>query len=106
MMSVNIAELKNRLSAYLQHVRAGEEVVIRDRNLPIAKLVPLSATETSAEELELVASGRLLLPVQELDEKAFWTIGSKDRVRKSRAEAIRRAVSEDRDEREHSILGR
>src|SRR6476660_9812016 len=105
MMSVNIAELKNRLSAYLQHVRAGEEVLIRDRNLPIAKLVPLSSAETSAEELELVASGRLLLPVQELDEKAFWAIGSKGRAGKSRA-AIRRAVSEDREERDDSILGR
>lgn len=106
MVSVNIAELKNRLSAYLQHVRAGEEVLIRDRNLPIAKLVPLPSTETSAEELELVASGRLLLPVQELDEKTFWAIGSKERVRKSRAAAVRRAVSEDRDEREDGILGR
>lgn len=105
-MSVNIAELKNQLSAYLQHVRAGEEIVIRDRNLPIAKLVPLNAADTSAEELELVASGRLVLPVQELDEKAFWAIGSKDGARKSRAGTIRRAVSEDREEREDSILGR
>lgn len=105
-MSVNIAELKNQLSAYLQHVRAGEEIVIRDRNLPIAKLVPLNSTETSAEELELVAAGRLLLPVQDLDVKAFWAIGSKDGVRKSKAGSVRRAVSEDRDEREDSILGR
>ena len=105
-MSVNIAELKNRLSAYLQHVRSGEEIVIRDRNLPVAKLVPLSSTETSAEEFGLVASGRLLLPVQELDENAFWAIGAKNRVRKSRSRAIRRAVSEDREERDDSILGR
>ena len=31
MKSVNIAQLKNRLSSYLNEVRAGEEIVIRDR---------------------------------------------------------------------------
>jgi prevent-host-death family protein len=40
MRSVNVAELKNRLSKYLTFARSGEEVVIRDRNLPVAKLVP------------------------------------------------------------------
>ena len=36
MLAVNIAELKARLSSYLQRVRAGEEIVTRDRNLPVA----------------------------------------------------------------------
>src|SRR5208282_2235909 len=53
MQSVNIAELKNRLSAYLQQVRAGEEIVIRDRNLPIAKLTPLSSADATEQELAL-----------------------------------------------------
>jgi hypothetical protein len=35
MRSVNVAELKNRLSMYLSFARSGEEVVIRDRNLPV-----------------------------------------------------------------------
>src|SRR2546422_842508 len=91
MRSVNIAQLKNQLSQYLQHVRAGEEVLIRDRNLPIAKLVPLSSTETSAEELALAAAGRLLLPVQDLDEKAFWAIGSKHVVERARVAGHPRA---------------
>jgi len=47
MRSVNVAELKNRLSKYLTFAKGGEEVVIRDRNLPVAKLVPFSATEFS-----------------------------------------------------------
>jgi len=42
MRSVNVAELKNRLSKYLTFAKGGEEVVIRDRNLPVAKLVPFS----------------------------------------------------------------
>jgi len=77
MITVNIAELKNRLSSYLQHVRAGEEIIIRDRNLPIARLV-LASVETSAEELSLVASGRMVLPAQELDQEAFWAIGAQE----------------------------
>jgi len=40
MRSVNEAELKNRLSKYLTFAKGGEEVAIRDRNLPVAKLVP------------------------------------------------------------------
>jgi hypothetical protein len=31
MKSVNIAELKNRLSVYLNDVKAGEEILVRDR---------------------------------------------------------------------------
>ena len=62
MRSVNIAELKNQLSKYLTFARGGEEIVIRDRNLPVAKLVPFSAEGASEEELLLVASGKMRLP--------------------------------------------
>ncbi|MGA8618948.1 MAG: type II toxin-antitoxin system prevent-host-death family antitoxin [Candidatus Sulfotelmatobacter sp.] len=44
MRSVSAAELKNRLSKYLAFAKGGEEIVIRDRNLPVAKLVPFSVT--------------------------------------------------------------
>ncbi len=105
MRSVNIAELKNRLSAYLQEVRAGEEIVIRDRNLPIAKIVPLATADVSAEELALVASGQMLLPSEPFDERAFWSIGAKHPVSAEVAESIFRAVSEDREERDAGIFG-
>ena len=62
MRSVNVAELKNQLSKYLSFVKSGEEVVIRDRNLPVAKLVPFSAEEAQEEELLLVATGKMRLP--------------------------------------------
>jgi prevent-host-death family protein len=103
---VNIAELKNRLSAYLQQVRAGEEIIIRDRSLPVAKIVPLTATEVSAEELALAASGELLLPAETLNERAFWSIGAADPVRAEEAEAIFQAVSQDREDRDAGLLGR
>ena len=41
MKSVNITELKNRLSVYLNDVKAGEAILVRDRNQPVARIVPL-----------------------------------------------------------------
>lgn len=37
---VNIAELKSRLSHYLRHVRLGGEIIVKDRETPVARLVP------------------------------------------------------------------
>jgi prevent-host-death family protein len=62
MRSVNVAELKNRLSKYLTFAKAGEEIVIRDRNLPVAKLVPFSDEDGNEEDLLLVAAGKMRLP--------------------------------------------
>ena len=74
MRTVNIAELKNQLSKYLTFAKAGEEVVIRDRNLPVAKLVPFSADDADEQELSLVAAGRLRLPQSRLDLKKLFNI--------------------------------
>jgi prevent-host-death family protein len=51
--SVIIAELKDQLSSFLHRVRAGEELVIRDRNLPIAKIIPLRGEDMNPEDLSL-----------------------------------------------------
>jgi prevent-host-death family protein len=40
MTRVNVSTLKARLSRYLRAVRRGEEIVVTDRNLPIARVVP------------------------------------------------------------------
>ncbi|MBI4042702.1 MAG: type II toxin-antitoxin system prevent-host-death family antitoxin [Deltaproteobacteria bacterium] len=40
MKKVKIGELKNRLSAFLNLVRKGEEVVVTDRDHPIARMIP------------------------------------------------------------------
>jgi prevent-host-death family protein len=74
MRSVNVAELKNRLSKYLRFAKGGEEVVIRDRNLPVAKLVPFSAHGADDRELALVAAGKLRLPEVRLDVEALLKI--------------------------------
>ena len=42
MQSVNIHEAKTRLSARIQAVERGEEVVITNHNRPVARLVPFT----------------------------------------------------------------
>jgi len=74
MRSVNVAELKNRLSKYLTFAKGGEEVVIRDRNLPVAKLVPFTAEDASEQDLLLVAAGKMRLPQTRLDVKKLSRI--------------------------------
>ena len=72
MRSVNVAELKNRLSTYLTYAKSGEVIVIRDRNLPVAKLIPFTAADASEEELALVAEGAMRLPEKPLDLDRLW----------------------------------
>lgn len=74
MRSVNVARLKDQLSKYLTFAKNGEEVLIRDRNLPVAKLVPFIAEHADEQELALVAAGKLRLPIERLDIKALLRI--------------------------------
>lgn len=65
MQTVNIAELKSNLSAFLEQVRNGEELIIKDRNRPIARVLPLAAGENlDAEEEMLIGSGLMRPPLE------------------------------------------
>jgi prevent-host-death family protein len=48
---VKIAELKNHLSKYLRSVRQGREVVVKDRETPIARLVPYDPARPRLETI-------------------------------------------------------
>ncbi|HEV2135775.1 MAG TPA: type II toxin-antitoxin system prevent-host-death family antitoxin [Terracidiphilus sp.] len=76
MRSVNVAVLKNQLSKYLTFAKSGEEIVIRDRNLPVAKLIPFSTDDASEEELLLVAAGKMRLPKESADLEKLLKIPS------------------------------
>jgi prevent-host-death family protein len=45
-MDVAVSELRAHLSEWLDRARAGDEVVITDRGVPIARLLGLTATAT------------------------------------------------------------
>lgn len=40
-MRVKIADLKAHLSEHLRHVKRGETITVLDREVPVAKLVPI-----------------------------------------------------------------
>ena len=42
MKQVKIADLKNNLSRHLAHVRAGGDLIVFDREMPIARVVPFT----------------------------------------------------------------
>jgi prevent-host-death family protein len=74
MRTVKIGKLKNQLSAYLRHVRNGEEVLVLDRDKPVARILPFDDSAISEEEARLVASGAMKLPEREMDWDAFFAL--------------------------------
>ena len=83
MKTVNIADLKNRLSAYLQLVRNGEELLIKDRDVPVAHISPYRAANLAEEERQLVASGVLRAPKKNIRNwdrfwRDFWAVPGAD----------------------------
>ena len=72
MKTVNIGELKNQLSSYLQCVRNGEEVVVRDRSVPIARILPFNHDAGWDREARLVSSGAMRMPERTMDWEAFF----------------------------------
>ena len=49
------SKLKARMGTYMKAVRAGEEVVVTDRDQPVARLVPYrEAEQAPGEDLEVV----------------------------------------------------
>ncbi len=59
-----VAALKANLSSYLLRVKAGNEVVITERGLPVAKIVPLAGSgEDNSRERRLMKAG-LLIPAK------------------------------------------
>jgi prevent-host-death family protein len=74
MRTVQIGDLKNQLSGYLKYVQSGGEVVVRDRNVPVARILPIDLATVSDDETALVASGAMRLPEREMDWEKFWAL--------------------------------
>jgi prevent-host-death family protein len=90
--SAAVAELKAHLSRFLRRVKAGEEIVITERNVPVARIVPVATVADerlrSLERQGLVRTGTGKLP------RDFW--------KRPRGEdekgLVRTAVAEEREE--------
>lgn len=101
MRTVNIGALKNQLSSYLQLVRKGEEVIVRDRNQPVARIVPYlpdpALNDYAAEEAWLVAQGKMKLPEEKMDWDEFWALPRPTVDEEAAREAILWAKGYDKD---------
>jgi prevent-host-death family protein len=69
MATASISETKAKLSALLDRVKAGEDVTITDRGVPVARIVPIPAGEVDWDErLErLERQGVIRRPTKKLD---------------------------------------
>ncbi len=72
MRTVNIGKLKNQLSSYLQYVKNGEEIVVRDRSVPVARILPFRQDAGWEREAQLVASGVLKMPEKAMNWDRFF----------------------------------
>jgi prevent-host-death family protein len=72
MRTVNISDLKAQLSAHIQLVRDGEEVLVCDRNKPVARIVPVRLKDQSEREQRLVARGVLTPPLKKRPRSVSW----------------------------------
>ncbi len=92
--SAAVGELKANLSRYLRRVKAGETILVTERNAAIARLVPVRAAEDGDERLRqlervgLATTGSGRLP------KDFWKL-PRGKDEKGR---VRSAVLEERKE--------
>lgn len=94
MKSAGIAELKARLSEYIAEVKGGEEVLVTDRGLPVARLTPVESVPGGMDELrDLERAGIVRLPDRKPD------LGWLDRPRVEDPEGRSlRAVIQEREE--------
>lgn len=63
MIKVNMHEAKTHLSRYARQVKAGERILLCDRNVPFAEIRPLPKTGSEARERPLgLDAGKVFLP--------------------------------------------
>lgn len=95
MKSTAISDLKAHLSEYLLKVKSGEEIIITDRNKPIARIIPIKRDNKSipAHILSLEQAGLLRVGNGALPDN-FWNMS---RPKDKKGNAIKMLIK-DREE--------
>jgi len=60
MKTAGVADLKAHLASYLKRVKSGSEILITERGVPIAKLVPIDAARKRETRRQRLAAAGLL----------------------------------------------
>jgi len=91
MRRASIATLKARLSEFVDAARAGEEVIVTDRNKPVARLGPVNVPiRRDARLLGLIRAG-LARPAVRALPREFW---ERPRPRDRQARALAALIEE------------
>ncbi len=92
--TASVSMLKASLSRYLRQVKAGEEVIVTERDRPVAKLVPVTGpAPTTAHLREMEREGRIRLGGGRLPGD-FWRLA---RPKDARG-LVRKALTEEREQ--------
>lgn len=65
MTIININEAKTHLSRYAKRVKAGERIILADRNKPFAEIRPLSGAQIKPKKIELGQLSELVGPMDD-----------------------------------------
>ena len=84
MKRVGIADLKDRLSEHLRAVEGGAEVVVLDRKRPIARIVPMTSSNTGAR---IIPPTRSFVDIRDRRRRpARWPVSSTELLIEERRE--------------------
>ena len=84
MRRVRIAELKDRLSEHLRAVERGEEVLVLDRDRPIARILPV---ETIDRRIRIARPSRAFVDIRDQRrDRARWAISSTELLLEERGD--------------------
>ena len=91
MITAGIREVKNNLSRYLTQVKAGEDVVITDSGLPVARIVKENQRNNGIRNalLPLIRNGVITIPSRRINKGNLGTVNSHGKL-------ISEMVTEDR----------
>jgi prevent-host-death family protein len=78
--AASIADIKARLSEYVRRAKAGNEVVITDRGIPVARLTGLDVTERRATRRDRLARAGAVKPGKGRVRRALQTPPAGDPV--------------------------
>jgi len=92
MEKASISDLKNRLSAYLQKVRAGETILVCDRNEPVARIERIADGSDDDRLTRLRRAGLLAPPTRPMPIEALRQPAPRP------AESVVAALLEEREE--------
>ena len=70
MRTAKISELKAHLSAHIEYVKRGNEVLILDRETPVARLMPVEPVGDDDERMKRLVAKGLVLPARDPHNKA------------------------------------